>query len=105
MEPPDPSAEIPDRSRVQTMIEIAVILGVSLVGLIDWKSWWTVPAAAVVLLFVSDRGQHRWLADRFPALDQRHVLALSIGAHLLNNTFFMILAFVAGAATRWLWGL
>jgi len=48
--------------------------------------WIAVPLAAVVLLWVSDRGQHRWLVERFRRLAPGYILSLSIGAALLLNS-------------------
>ena len=90
-------------SRTRRVASFSVLLMTMLTGAVAWRLWWLVLPASVALLYISDRGQHRWLADQFPGLDERGILWLSIVAHLGNNLFFCALSFVAGALTRWLW--
>ena len=62
-----------------------------------------VPLAAVVSLWVSDRGQHRWLVDRVRHLAPGHILFLSIGAALLLNLVATAAAYVFGVVAWWVW--
>ena len=82
-----------------------LILAACVAGLTDVAWWVAVPACTVLLLWASDRGQHRWLIERFPLLSPVRILALSIGASLLNNLFFVALAYVFGRFIAWLWGV
>lgn len=79
------------------------MLTMCLLGLIGGASWLAIPGGAVVLLWLSDRGQHRRLGDRFQRLGREYVLTLSIGASLLNNAFFCALAYIVGMIVRWHW--
>lgn len=72
-------------------------------GAVHAPAWIAVPASAVALLWISNRGQHRDLVDYASRLSPAHVLTLSIGAHLLNNLLFCSLAYVFGMAAGWLW--
>ena len=65
--------------------------------------WMAVPIAAVVLLWVWDRGQHRWLAERFTHLAPIYILSLSIGAALLLNLVATSAAYVFGVVAWWVW--
>ena len=61
------------------------------------------PLAAVVLLWVSDRGQHRWLVERVRHLAPAYILSLSIGAALLLNLVATSAAYVFGVVAWWVW--
>jgi hypothetical protein len=65
--------------------------------------WIAVPLLAVVLLWVSDRGQHRWLVERFTRLAPSYILSLSIGAALLLNLVATSAAYVFGIVAWWVW--
>jgi hypothetical protein len=80
-----------------------IILVACVAGLTNVAWWAAVPTCIVLLLWASDRGQHRWLVKRFPGLSPVRILTLSIGASLLNNTFFVALAHVFGRFIAWLW--
>ena len=82
-----------------------LILAACVAGLVDVAWWVAVPTCAVLLLWASDRGQHRWLVERFPNLSPIRILVLSIGGSLLNNTLFIALAYVFGRFIAWLWGV
>lgn len=82
-----------------------LILAACVGGLINVVWWVAVPACAVLLLWASDRGQHRWLTERFPNQSPFRILTLSIGSSLVNNTFFVALAHVFGRCIAWLWGV
>ena len=69
----------PPHSRLQGVPEYLTILGAAIAGMAHAPPWIAVPLAAVVLLWVSDRGQHRWLAERFRHLVPGYILSLSIG--------------------------
>ena len=67
------------------MVAFALILGVAICGYLTARLWPLLFAGAVGLLWVSDRGQHRALVDRFERVGRGYVAALSVGSHLLNN--------------------
>jgi hypothetical protein len=87
---------LPARTRLQGVIEFSVVLAVAACGSLTPRAWPALFAGAVALLFVSDRGQHRALVDRFERLGRGYVAGLSVGSHLLNNVFFCALAFGMG---------
>lgn len=80
-----------------------LILAACIAGLMNVAWWAAVPTIAVLLLWASDRGQHRWLVERFPNQSPIRILVLSIGASLLNNAFFVALAYIFGRLIAWLW--
>jgi len=82
-----------------------LILAACVAGVVDVAWWVAVPSCAVLLLWDSDRGQQRWLVDRFPNLSPIRILAFSVGGSLLNNTFFVALAYLFGRAIAWLWAV
>jgi hypothetical protein len=74
---PEEEEGIPPHSRVQGVLEYLTILGAAIAGMAHAPSWIAVPLASVVLLWVSDRGQHRWLVERVRRLAPRlHPVAL-----------------------------
>jgi hypothetical protein len=93
----------PPHSRLQGVLEYLTILGAAIAGMAHVPPWIAVPLAAVVLLWVSDRGQHRWLAERFTRLAASHILSLSIGAALLVNLVATSAAYVFGVVAWWVW--
>lgn len=95
--------DIPEMTTGRHVVSYLVMLAGAVVGMTDTRTWWwAIAAGAVVLLFISDRGQHRRLAEEFPGLPERYVLALSIASHLANNALFCALAFALGAIINWL---
>ena len=93
----------PKRSWQQSVLEYLTMLGAAVAGLLHAPAWIAVPLAAVVLLWVSDRGQHRWLVDRFPRLPPEYTLVLSIGSHLALNLVATSASYILGVASRWVW--
>ena len=90
-------------SRLQGGLEYLTILGAAIAGMAHAPPWIAVPLAAVVLLWVADRGQHRWLAERFTRLAPSYILSLSIGAALLLNLVASSAAYVFGMVAWWVW--
>lgn len=95
--------EPPPLTRASSAAALVVAIAVALCGAVSAATWSAIVVGAVTLLFTSDRGQHRWLAERAFQLGRNYVVVLSIATHLLNNLYFMTLAFVAGRVTRLLW--
>ena len=93
----------PPHSRLQSVLEYLTILSAAIAGMVHARPWIAVPLAAVVLLWVSDRGQHRWLVERVTRLAPSYVLALSIGAALLLNLVAASAAYVFGVVAWWVW--
>ena len=93
----------PPHPRLQGVLEYLTILGAAIAGMAHAPPWIAVPLAAVVLLWVSDRGQHRWLVDRVRHLAPGYILFLSIGAALLLNLVATAAAYVFGAVAWWVW--
>ena len=94
---------IPPHSRLQGALEYLTILGAAIAGMAHAPPWIAVPLAAVVLLWVSDRGQHRWLVERVRHLAPGYILSLSIGAALLLNLVATSGAYVFGIVAWWVW--
>jgi hypothetical protein len=106
--PEDPEADelwqaLLRRTRLRGVAEYLLIAAVALSGWASAGSWPFLFAVAVSLLLVSDRGQHRVLAERFEDAGRAYVAALSIGAHLVNNVLFCALAFGFGRIMRVFW--
>lgn len=94
----------PERSRWRSAIEPVVILAVAVSGMITSDgALLVVGCSAVALLYLADRGQHRQLITSATHLPAAAVASLSIGAHLLNNLVFCLLAFCAGRLTTLIW--
>ena len=94
---------IPPHTRLQSVLEFLTILGAAIAGMAHAPPWSAVPLAAVILLWVSDRGQHLWLVERFRNLAPGYILLLSIGAALLLNLVAIAAAYVFGAVAWWVW--
>ena len=95
--------EPPKLSRPRSVASFIVLAGVALAGYAATAAWPAIFVGAVALLFASDRGQHRWLADRFQNMPRDYVVGLSVGAHVLNDLLFTTLMFSLGRATRLFW--
>jgi hypothetical protein len=67
---PEEEVGIPPHSRLHGVLEYLTILGAAIAGMAHAPPWITVPLAAVVMLWVSDRGQHGWLVERVRTLLQ-----------------------------------
>ena len=91
------------RTRLQSAGEFLTFLSVMTAGCVSLTWWGAIFVGAVVLLFFSDRGQHRLMADQYQRLGWWYVLTLSIGTSALNNLVFCTLAFVTGHLIRWVW--
>jgi len=100
---PEEEEGIPPHSRLQGVLEYLTILGAAIAGMAHAPPWIAVPLAAVVLLWVSDRGQHRWLVERVRHLAPSYILILSIGAALLLNLVATAAAYVFGVVAWWVW--
>jgi hypothetical protein len=94
---------LPARTRLQGVGEFSVMLAVTVAGALSSSLWPALFVGAVAFLFITDRGQHRALVDRFESLGRGYVAGLSVGSHLLNNLFFCALAFGAGRIWRLFW--
>lgn len=70
-----------DRSWRQGALEIAIMLAGTLSGLLLLPAIPCVLGLGFALLCVSDRGQHRALAEKFEDQGRARVLVMSIGAH------------------------
>jgi hypothetical protein len=93
----------PPHPRLQGVLEYLTILAVAIAGMAHAPPWIAVPLAAVVLLWVSDRGQHRWLVDRVRHLARGYIPMVSIGAALLLNLVATAAAYVFGVVAWWVW--
>ena len=94
---------IPPHSRLQGVLEYLTILGAAIAGMAHAPPWIAVPLAAVVLLWISDRGQHRWLVERFRRFAPGYILSLSVGTALLLNLVATSAAYVFGVVAWWVW--
>ena len=100
---PEDKEGIPPHSRLQGVLEYFTILGIAIGGMAHARPWIAVPLAAVVLLWVSDCGQHRWLVERVRHFAAGYILVLSIGAALLLNLVATAAAYVLGVVAWWVW--
>jgi hypothetical protein len=91
-------------SRLRSFLAYLVILAGAVVGLAN-VAWFVVPPGTVLLLWISDRGQHRWLVEKFPSVSPVYILILSIGGSLLNNAGAMAAAWALGRVVAWVWGI
>lgn len=99
-------ADVPELSRLQKLDGAAVLIATAGLGFFmphTW--WWAIPSAGVGLLWISDTGVHRILAERYDRVGWWHVLTISIITHLVNDLVFAFLAFGVGSVNAWLWGL
>ena len=67
--------------------------------------WYVVPVGMVLLLWITDRGQHRELVEKFPDVSPVRILTLSIGGSLLNNAGAKAASSVLGRIIAWAWGV
>lgn len=85
------------RTRFQQAGELSVFLTACLAGAFAVPALLSVTSLSVLLLFVSDRGQHRALVERFQSRPRDWILLLSFGSHLGLN----MLALAASYAVGW----
>lgn len=91
--------------RLRSFLAYLAIMGGSIGGLVNLAWWYVVPIGMVLLLWISDRGQHRELVEKFPLISPVRILTLSIGGSLLNNAGALAAAYVLGRVVAWFWGL
>lgn len=92
-------------SRLRSFLAYLVILAGAVAGLANVAWWFAVPPGMVLLLWISDRGQHRGLVEKFPSLSPVYILMLSIGGSLLNNAGAMAASWALGRVMAWVWGI
>lgn len=101
----EPSLELAELTRVQAITIFGILFACGVVGYIDGTAWWwAIPTAGVAILWASDRGAHRALAEHYSDRGWWTVLSMSIGAHLVSDLVFALLGFAAGLGTRLVWG-
>ena len=100
---PEEEEGIPPHSRLQRVLEYLTIRGAAIAGMAHAPPWIAVPLAAVVLLWVSDRGQHRWLVERVRHLAPGQILLISIGAALVLNLVATAADYLFGVVAWWVW--
>lgn len=86
-----------ERSVLQQSAEFSVFLTACLAGAFSVPALLSIMCLSLLLLLVSDRGQHRDLVERFQSLPKDWILLLSIGSHIGLN----ILALAASYAVGW----
>lgn len=93
------------RTKLQGAGEIAILLSASAAGASRMAPGIVVVGLGILLLFVSDRGQHRWLADQARHKPRGAVIFFSVMAHLVLNMVAVAAAYIAGALISWVFGL
>ena len=89
--------------RLRAVLAYLVMLAGSVGGLVGLAWWYVVPVGMVLLLWISDRGQHRELVEKFPLISPVRILTLSIGGSLLNNAGALAASYVLGRVVAWVW--
>ena len=87
---------IGERTRFQQAAEFSIFLSACLGGVFSVPAVLSVIGLSVLLLVVSDRGQHRALMDRFQSLPKDWILTLSFGSHIALNVVALAAAYGVG---------
>lgn len=82
-----------------------MLLAVALAGLGQAPAWIAVPGGAVLLLWVADRGQHQWLADKFPGMPKDRIVGVSVAAHAMLGAVACAAAYAFGRFSSWLFAV
>jgi hypothetical protein len=85
-----------ERTRLQKAGEFSIFLSACLAGILSVPAIMSVIGLSVLLLVVSDRGQHRALMDRFQSLPKDWILTLSFGSHIALNVVALAAAYGVG---------
>jgi hypothetical protein len=85
-------------------MEIAIMFAGCLAGALQFPAGVTVIGLGVLLLFVSDRGQHRELADKARDRPRGAVVLLSMSAYLTLNMVALAGCYLAGSLSAWIFG-
>lgn len=93
-----------ERTRLEGGMELAIMFAGCLAGLLHLPGGLSVVGLGVVLLFVSDRGQHRDLADQVSGRPRAAVVALSMAAYLTLNMVAVAGCYVLGSVIGWIFG-
>lgn len=91
------------RTRVQAAGEIAVFLAGTVAGFSTLPALPSVLGLALLLLWISDQGQHRALGALAPD-DRERAVALSVGMDYGLNVIAVAATYVFGAAMGWMMG-
>lgn len=86
-----------DRTKLQSAAEMAVFLAGGLAGASGISPGASVVGLGVLLMIVSERGQHRWLADQARTKPRGAVIFFSMMAHLVLNMVAVAAAYLLGA--------
>lgn len=90
------------RGRWRAILEAGIFLFATASGYFSLPGTVSVLGLSAALLFVSDKGQHKDLADRFPGRARAHVVALSIGAFFGLNVIALLACYLVGSGLAWL---
>lgn len=94
-----------ERTIYQKALEIAIMFAGALAGSLSFPAVPSVIGLSMALLFVSDRGQHRALADRFPRKPRAQLVAISLGAYMTLNMVALGGCYILGAMISRLFGV
>lgn len=84
------------RTGLQQAGEFSVFLTACLAGAFSVPALLSIVCLSVLLLYVSDRGQHRELVERFQSLPRDWIVLLSVGSHLALNVLALAAAYIFG---------
>lgn len=98
-------AAVQERTRLQRAAELAIMFAGCLGGVLHLPAGVVVVGLGVLLLFVSDRGQHRELADKAPQRPRWVVIGFSMMAYLTLNMVAVAACYVLGGVVGWLFGV
>lgn len=93
-----------ERTRLQAAGEMAVMLSGTLSGYFSLPVMPSIAGLSVLLLAVSNRGQHAALGDQFPMRPRYGVVGLSVASHLALNVLALAGCHVVGRAVGWVFG-
>ena len=84
------------RGRWRAVLEVGIFLVATVCGYFSLPVTVSVLGLSAALLFVSDKGQHKDLADRFPGRPRAQVVALSVGAFFGLNVIALLACYSFG---------
>ena len=81
-------------------IDLALMVLATAAGFLG-AAWWVALVIGLLLTLLS-LTKHTTLARQYEDVGSARVLALSVGAAMVNNVAFAVMTFVAGRAFAWL---
>lgn len=85
-----------ERTRLQWVGEFSVFLSACLAGFCSVPALWSVFGLSVLLLSVSDRGQHGALVEQARFVSRHWIMLVSLGSHLVLNSIALTASYAVG---------